>query len=376
MAPSATPQAPPQPAAEERASATSELVVPPAPPGVPPAPPACAVPAARVGSAEGCGRGAADTFGALADALSVEAVDPRDAALASLEGCVFFEPGLVRALRADLGPPECADAIAGPLLEERAGTLARDVRELLVGLVLSARLHRLVRQAPSLEPPLTRERFNRFFKEQLVSWIASQAKAIQDTAMQGARLGGYGKVLAAVEAGMADMRFVEVAREVPLPADMAQDAEVRDVYYATLDEALEPRKTRGRDAALVALGHYAALGVLGDARVDSARTLLSRLYGGRRIDALDGLLLPPLPPLEPQTPEARLARRLPTFYMGYLLSDLDPTLPEVLRALLDRGLPAPLLARLSASPLSTDGARLLARAYVQLGTRYWRSEDF
>src|SRR6187402_2435961 len=44
----------------------------------------------------------------LAEALAQPGAE-RDSALAALERCDAFETGLIRALRADLGPAECAD---------------------------------------------------------------------------------------------------------------------------------------------------------------------------------------------------------------------------------------------------------------------------
>src|SRR5690606_20711098 len=44
----------------------------------------------------------------LASALILEGAN-RDAALAELEGCTEFPRGLIRALRAEMGPPACAD---------------------------------------------------------------------------------------------------------------------------------------------------------------------------------------------------------------------------------------------------------------------------
>jgi hypothetical protein len=301
----------------------------------------------------------------------------RDGKLAALEECDAFPRGFVRALRAELAPVTCADALVEPLLASSTpADLRRDLRSPLVGLGLAARLSRLVVNPPSLDPPFDKERFHRFMDEELGSWIKDQAAAIQVLSAEGAKLDGYGRAIVAVEAGMADMRFVDAIREVPLPAEMSGDATVKDVYYGSLDEALEPRKHRGRDAALVGLHDLAATGVLHDPRVDRARALLSRLYGGRRIDALDGLLLPPMPALVNDTIEQKLASRLPTFHAGLLLADSDPADPAFLRSLIERGIPASMRDRLERGAMSDETRRLYARALVQLGQRYWRSNDF
>lgn len=351
--------------------------LPVAPAAVPLPPASCSPFLAHGSSGAGCGADRAATLAALDRALEQTDGVERDAMLATLEECDEFPRGFVRALRAELAPVACADAVVEPLLAASTpADLRRDLRSPLVGLGLAARLSRLVVDPPRLDPPFDKERFHRFMKEELGQWIQDQAAAIQVLSAEGAKLEGYGRAIVAVEAGMADMRFVDAIREVPLPAEMAGDANVKDVYYGSLDEALEPRKHRGRDAALVGLHDLAATGVLHDPRVDRARALLSRLYGGRRIDALDGLLLPPMPDLVNATVEQRLASRLPTFHAGLLLADSDPADPAFLRSLLERGIPASMRERLERGAMSDETRRLYARALVQLGQRYWRSNDF
>src|SRR5690606_4508830 len=85
-------------------------------------------------------------------------------------------------------------------------------------------------------------------------WVTEQATAIQALGALGSEIGYYGRAVVAVEAGMADMRFIDVVREVPVPEEFRGDAELEEVYYQGLERALEPRKERGRDAALVGLG--------------------------------------------------------------------------------------------------------------------------
>jgi hypothetical protein len=357
----------PAPVAPERSDARPRTVV------AIPAPPAeCA---AHVGSipAVGCDERPA-ALAALAAALEETDSVGRSRALGGLEGCSSFEPGIVRALRAETAPRGCADAVLGDAVED--GRLRRDVRDAIVGLSIAAKLSRLTRDPPRLEPPYDKGRFMAFFRETFVPWIAEQAAAIQVLSEEGARVGGYGQGIVAVEAGLADMRFVEAARSIPLPAEMDQDPEVRDVYYAALDESLEPRKTRGRDAALVGLRRFAELGVVEDARVQRTRSLLSELLGGRRIDALDGLLRPEPRAAGPASVEHRLARALPPFYAAYVISDMDYTTPQALSALLRTGFPPSVLARLRAGSLSEESTKLLARGFIKLGQRYWRADDF
>jgi hypothetical protein len=182
--------------------------------------------------------------------------------------------------------------------------------------------------------------------------------------------------VAALAAGNADLRFVAMVRSVPLPDEMKADKEVEAAYFGALDEALEPRKLRGRDAALAGLRAFAEVGALHDPRVQLARGLLTELFSGSRVDALDRLLLPDLPPLDTGDPDRALAARLPTFYFERLAGDADATDPKLVRALLERGVPRALAQKLEA-PNAPPAARLLfARALVESGRRYFRSRDF
>jgi hypothetical protein len=182
--------------------------------------------------------------------------------------------------------------------------------------------------------------------------------------------------LVAIEAGLAELRMVEAVRAVPLPKAFAADAELRDAYYVALDQALEPRKTRGRDAALVGLGIFAHVGAIDDPRVARARALIAKLYGGRRIDALDALALPPLAVQPVDTTAARLAATLPTFYTSQLLPSTAVLDPRVLQALVSRGVGQPEREALANATLSAEAKLLYARARLGLGQRYWRALDF
>jgi hypothetical protein len=309
---------------------------------------------------------------ALAGALGESDVVARDAALSKFASCERFAPGVVLALRAELAPVECGDMVIG---SELPSGIAPELSETLVALSYAAHLKRLVVQAPRLAAPFSKAEFAEFSKSTLNNWIVTQAQAIHKVALAGVKLSGYARGVVAVEAGLADMRFVGAVRDVPLPEEMADDKELAEVYYSELDVALGPWKQRGRDAALLGLAEFAALGVLADARVARARRLLSELYGGRRINRLDGLILPELPPVDATTTEARLATWLPTQLLGSVLPDLDARSPGILRALLERGVPPHIRADLSTARQAPVRA-LLARALVQLGQRYWRSADF
>lgn len=344
----------------------------PAPPaGLAPPPAACAAYTAR----KKAGKLACDAAVAGLDAaLAEEDRGTRDAMLVDLEACAELPLGVVRALRIEAGEAACGDALAAPVVGKPGPS--PEVQHTLVGLAVAARLSRTVAAAPKAAPPFDKDRVLSFIKGPLKSWIATQAKLIEDLSLQAAHLRGYGRAVAAVEAGMADLRFVEVVRGVPVPDAIATDAELKGVYEAALDQMLEPRKVRGRDAVLVGLRDLATLGVVQDRRVSLARELLGKLYAGRRIDALDGLLLPPLP--TPQSTDAahKLARRLSSFYASAIPETKAVVDEDGIAGLLSRGFPMPLRARLKAQKPTASLATLAARGRLDLGRAYWRALDF
>jgi hypothetical protein len=356
----------------ETGPATTPSRKPIEPAAVPPPPPECAALVAH--STSGCAPNGAGRA-ALAAALGKPATE-LDAALACVEAAPDLPPGLVRALRAELGPEACADALVTPALESPPKGMSRDLENVMLGLVVSARLSRLLAEPPRPEPPVTKERFRTFFAEVLTPWVLSQAAAVEKLSLAGARLTGYGRGLAAIAAGNADLRFVEMVRAVPLPDEMKADKQVESAYYGALDEALEPRKARGRDAALVGLRAFAELGAVRDVRVARARGLLAELYSGSRVDALDRLLLPELEPADRTRSELLLASALPTYYANELHQDTDVVDAKVVRAYLERGLPAKLRAKLDAPATAPALRLLLARAALDSGVTYFRARDF
>jgi hypothetical protein len=247
----------------------------------------------------------------------------------------------------------------------------------LVALGVGARLYRSVRQPPLPRPPFDKATFLKHFKEVLSPWIVQQAHAVDVLSQIGPRLNGYARGIVALEAGLADMRFVGVARAVELPAEMKNDPEVRETYLVELERALEPRVERGRDAALVGLAELARQGITTDARLSEARALLSQLFAGRRLDALDRLLLPALPPLNLDTPALSLAAKLPAFYS--LKLDAAPAIsdPKLLRARLEQGVPPALWSGSPPPPSpSPELAVLTQRALFKLGQTYFSAELF
>jgi len=337
------------------------------PPGIPEASADCPA-RTKVARAACAARG--DFTVELAKALSSSGVE-QDRLLGCLESAPEAPPGLLRALRADLAPRGCGDATVGDGVVSGA---PREIADVLVALGVGARLYRSVREPPLPRPPFDKAAFLKHFKETLSPWIAQQAHAVDVLSQIGPRLSGYAKGIVALEAGLADMRFVAIARAIELPAEMKNDPEIRETYLVALEQALEPRVARGRDAALVGLAELSRQGITKDFRLDEARGLLSQLFAGRRIDALDRLLLPALPALSVDTPALSVAAKLPAFYS--LKLDATPSIsdPKLLRARLEQGVPPALwLGNPAPAP---ELATLTQHALFKLGQAYFWAEPF
>ena len=364
-----------------------DFAFPAASPTLPPPPAACGAYVHRKPDPSlTCDRARAE----LADVLDERR--PTDAAktdrqLLALESCRELPAGFVRALRAEIAPPACADLLVAPLLATPA-TLTPPLQHALFGLGIAARLARASDGLPTLAAPYTKTRVQAFVHGPVEQWLHDAAANVEDNARWAARLEGYGRGVAAVEAGSADLRLVEQMQSVPIPDDFSRDAELRHIYESKLDEELQPRAVRGRDAALVGLRDLADVGAFVDAHGERARLLLAKQYAGRRIDALDPLILP----LEPQRhdediaalgrPELTLDSELPTFYASVLRASdggaAHPiTVPE-LRALLDRGFPATVRSELAKADDATTDPQLRvleAEGRLLLMRRYWRAVD-
>lgn len=347
-----------------------------APPGLPKAPAACDAFVSRKGAAPpSCGDAKA-ALAALDAALTPDDPARRDALLVSLEGCAGLPAGVVRAIRAELAPMACGEAIVAPVVNAPPAGITGHVYLPLLGQAVASRLSRAASTPPRLAPPFTKPRVVEFTKGPMANWLTEQALLIQQLSQEAVELPAYAKGITAIEAGVAEMRLVEAVRSAPIPDEFAKDPELQTQYYGTLDQVLDPRKDRGRDAALVGLRELALVGAIHDARVDRARSLLARLYGGRRIDALDALLLPPLPKAAPTSVEERLAGKLPTYYAGILLDEQAGSRAGTLRMFLEKGIPLPQRNALRTATLTSETRTLLARGRLALGQLYWRSVDF
>lgn len=339
------------------------------PEGIPAAPESCH---AFSGAAPtSCGVGSFEEQ--LSTALSFNGA-PRDLALRCLESAKEAPAGWIRALRADLAPRECGDEVVGGSASVNGA--ARELADTLVALGIGARLSRAVQQPPLPKPPFDKPQFLKHFKEVLSPWIVAQARAVDGLSQVGVRLSGYARAVVAIEAGLADLRFVEVARAIELPAEMKSDPEIRETYLVALEQALEPRVARGRDAALVGLGELSKQGIIVDGRLGLVRAKLSELYAGRRLDALDQLLLPPLPALDESTAALKIAARLPAFYALKLAAAPGVEDPKLLRARLEHGVPPALWLGPLPEAASPELSALAQRGLFELGRVYFWAEPF
>lgn len=288
----------------------------------------------------------------------------RDAALAALEGCKL-PVGFITALRAELAAPECADALTDPWLDKLPAEAKPALVHTFVGQSLGAKLARSVLNQPTVKPPYTKPQIEAFLKTKLGPWALEQARLVQDLSAAGAQLTGIGQAIVATEAGRADLRFVEVARQVPAAPEFAKDPELKQIYESTLEQALEPRKARGRDATLVGLRAFADFGLIaGSKRMQDARNLLGTMYGGRRVDALDALIVPVAAPAEASH------RQVPAFLLVHLASML-PTLTAEANAGTANALPP--VVRKEAPPASAVADRQgRARTSLRLAAAHFR----
>jgi hypothetical protein len=354
------------PPPEKRAAAERDVLG-PLDEAVPPAPASC-TPGEPLPARESCD-------GALNLLASAVTASEPSAALASLERCSEFEPGLIRALRAELGPVECGDVLVASVVGEGAkDEVSRGVRELLLAYGISARLRRLAHELPGAPQDRKKAAIVQFLEQEVFPWAKREAVALERLARKGSELRGYARGIAAVEAGMADMRFVNLVREVPLPEEMLADEEVREVYYSSLEEALDARKNRGRDASLVGLIELERAGVVFDARVHLARDLLVQVFGGSRLKAIDSLLIPKAQAPSPAAAAEAIASSVPSPYLPLLLGDARVT-GLLLTAASARGIPAGWDQALPAD-LSESERLTLAWTRFHKGRTYFRSSDF
>ncbi|NOU34049.1 MAG: hypothetical protein HOO96_39665 [Polyangiaceae bacterium] len=325
---------------------------------------------AKKGSAPVCPKEPAQLMSELGKAMSAEGA--RDEALFALEECAF-PPGFIRSLRAELAPHECGDVIVNPMLEAPPKGLPVELSHAMVGQSLASLLRRTSDSAPIMKAPFTKERVLAFIKTELGPWVTTQAATIEKLSQASTSLDGFGLGVAAIESGNADLRLGEIIREAPVPDDFRKDPELLHIYQTQLDGYLEPRVRRGRDAALVGLRKFADVGIFQSERLSRAQGLLSKMYAGRRIDALSSVLLP-------QAPVAKeyLLGVLPTFYVnGSYTASLGED-AGYLGAAFQQGFPSVARSESIAGGEKLKPAAKVAHAIgrARLGLTYWRGIEF
>lgn len=276
----------------------------------------------------------------------VSALHTGDAALAELETCPAFPPGYIRSLRAESAAPECADLYVDELLEHPKQGTPAPLMHVMVGQSVAAKLLRTGLNPPSLAGISGKDKILAYYNKTLGPWYKEQYGTVEQLSQIGAALQGYGRAIAATEAGYAELRFVDTLRGGATPKEW--DAELKQYYESALEDSMTPMKQRGRDATLVGFGVMAMLDLPDSPRVHRARTLLAKMYGGRRIDALDALMLNDNIVLDlPGTPQA-------TFHLRML----SP-------AAKDPDASAPLAIRIKA-----------AERHLLRGATFWRAVDY
>ena len=201
--------------------AKTRLLSPPA--GLSPPSAACAAHAARKGEGRARCADPAAALAALDGALAVTEVEKRDAALADLEACAGLPAGVARALRAELLPMECGEALAEPFLKAPPAGMNGLVYHALLGQAVASRLSRAAHDPPQLALPHDRQRVLEFVKGPMRAWFEEQSRAIEEVSAAAAELPYDGKGIAAIEAGIADLRLVEAVRSAPIPDEFARE---------------------------------------------------------------------------------------------------------------------------------------------------------
>ncbi len=308
-------------------------------------------------------------------ASALTSTDParRDALLVGLGDVVAEEKRLwVHALRADLAPVECADVIIDPILGRRP-VIETPVSNVLVGLSLAAKLSRTVIVPPSMWGVRGKGEGRRFPRGPARGVVCERDGDARhprfgyerpDELRPRDRADGAGDRRAPSRRSASRRAHGDGARDLGRRAEGS--------LRGQLEPAVETTKLHGRDAVLAGLADFAQVGVLEDARVARARTTLARVFPDRRIDALDGLMLPPRVAPAPSTPLGVASRSVPTYWLGFLGAD-----PDGLDVLV-RGVPQPTRAHHRRSNDLADVAanEAYARTRFEMGAHLLEAHRF
>ena len=144
-----------------------------------------------------------------------------------------------------LAPAECGEALAEPLLVAPPAGIGGIAYHAALGHAIVSRLARTAQNPPSLAPPYDKPRVLEFIRGPMRAWFESEARAIEDISHAASELPYYAKGIAAIEAGVADLRLVEAARNAPIPDEFSKDDELKNAYYGSLDQlARSPQRSR------------------------------------------------------------------------------------------------------------------------------------
>jgi hypothetical protein len=335
-----------------------------------PAPEACGR-LVRRPTATRCPASRSEALVALVVALGLD-IEGRDIDVAALEGCEVLDAASVRALRAELAPRICRDALAEPSIP-RAGDA--ETASLLRAQTIEARMERVVVDPPAV--PF--DHFDRYVTRRLSPWLLSRVRLLEELSSVGPSAGA-GRAIVTLARGRALLQLAAVARASAIPSSRCEarghggdlDCPSRSGLEAGTVTSQAGDFERGALAAFrSAAQELAASGIVDDARAhELAARLATTTRAGEPPSASRAVSLPGPP--RPTGVEARLARALPITVLAVLLSP-EAARPEVRLAVAARGLPP----AWSQPPGAEDTHLALAagRARLALGVRYGRSAD-
>jgi|GEM_PF-3438925 len=150
---------------------------------------------------------------------------------------------------------------------------------------------------------------------------------------------------------------------------MKREYEQRTRYYGMLDLALGTLRERAVQAHAAAAVQVSREGIRHSPLADEWFENLGGIAQGPWYHAARELRVPAPPGHRTDTPMARLARRIPAYYSGLLVSGADLNRASIVRSLIEQGLAAAHRRAWLRSPPQAEVASLLAHASVALARR-------
>lgn len=188
----------------------------------------------------------ATTEGALLaiDNARVQPEEEQDRALADLEGCEVIETAAIRALRAELAPPECRDLLAEPLL----ASAEPGVRALLRAQTIEGRLARVASGAP----PVPFDGFAQFAEKKLEPWLTERERLADELAAAGPS-SGVPRAIVMLAQGKALHALAKVARTSLADVPACKAARFGRHGQITVERCHPQLEGPGKTAASVAI---------------------------------------------------------------------------------------------------------------------------